>query len=64
MYLENLITDATQPQRLGRFWEAVLGGERLTDEPEGYETRLAIAGGLGDSTTTQRRSQRSSLTCR
>jgi predicted enzyme related to lactoylglutathione lyase len=45
MYLENLITDATQPQRLGRFWEAVLGGERLTDEPEGYETRLAIAGG-------------------
>lgn len=45
MYLENLITDAVEPRRLGRFWEAVLGGEPLTDEPEGYETRLAVEGG-------------------
>jgi hypothetical protein len=45
MYLENLVTDALDPQRLGRFWEAVVGGERLTDEHEGFETRLAIAGG-------------------
>ena len=33
------------PQRLGRFWEAVVGGERLTDEPDGFETRLTIEGG-------------------
>ena len=26
MYLENLVIDAVDPQRLGRFWEAVLGG--------------------------------------
>jgi hypothetical protein len=45
MYLENLVIDAVQPQRLGRFWEAALGGERLTDEPEGFETRLTIEGG-------------------
>lgn len=45
MYLENLVFDAVDPQRLGRFWEAALGCERLTDEPEGYETRLSIEGG-------------------
>ena len=45
MYLENLLIDAVEPQRLGRFWEAVVGGERLTDEPDGFETRLTIDGG-------------------
>ena len=45
MYLENLVFDAVDPQRLGRFWEAVVGAEQLTDEPEGYETRLTIDGG-------------------
>ncbi len=45
MYLENLVFDAVDPQRLGRFWEAVVGGERLTDEPEGFETRLTVEGG-------------------
>jgi hypothetical protein len=45
MYLENLVFDAPEPQRLGRFWEAVVGGEQLTDEAAGYETRLAIEGG-------------------
>jgi hypothetical protein len=45
MYLENLVVDAVDPRRLGRFWEAVVGGEQLTDEPEGYETRLAVEGG-------------------
>ncbi|HSE07112.1 MAG TPA: VOC family protein [Nocardioidaceae bacterium] len=45
MYLENLVFDAVEPQHLGRFWEAVVGGERLTDEPEGFETRLAVEGG-------------------
>ena len=45
MYLENLVFDAVEPQRLGRFWEAVIGGERLTDEPDVFETRLTVAGG-------------------
>jgi hypothetical protein len=45
VYLENVVMDAIEPQRLGRFWEAVLGCERLTDEPEGFETRLTIEGG-------------------
>jgi len=45
MYLENIVMDATEPQRLGRFWEAALGCERLTDEPDGFETRLTIEGG-------------------
>ena len=45
MYLENLVVDAVEPQRLGRFWEAAVGAEQLTDEPEGYETRLTVAGG-------------------
>ncbi len=45
MYLEKVVFDALEPQRLGRFWEAVLGTERLTDVPEGFETRLAIEGG-------------------
>jgi hypothetical protein len=33
MYLENLVVDANEPQRLGRFWEAVLGSERLSGVP-------------------------------
>ena len=45
MYLENLVFDAVDPQRLGRFWEAVVSAERLTDEPDSYETRLAVEGG-------------------
>ena len=45
MYLENLVLDAVEPQRMGLFWEAVVGGERLTDEPDGFETRLAVEGG-------------------
>ena len=45
MYLENVVVDATDPQRLGRFWEAALGTETLTDEPDGYETRLTIPDG-------------------
>jgi Glyoxalase-like domain len=45
MYLENLVFDAVEPQRLGPFWEAVVGGERLTDEPGIFETRLTIEGG-------------------
>ena len=45
MHLENLVVDAVDPQRVGRFWESVLGCERLTDEPDGFETRLAVEGG-------------------
>lgn len=45
VHLENLVMDAVDPSRLGRFWEAVLGGERLTDEPDGFETRITVGGG-------------------
>jgi hypothetical protein len=45
MHLENVVVDAVDPQRLGRFWEVALGTERLTDEPDGYETRLTVDGG-------------------
>ncbi|WP_088320122.1 VOC family protein [Kineosporia sp. R_H_3] len=45
MFLENLVVDAVDPGRVGRFWEAALGGETLTDEPEGFETRLEVEGG-------------------
>jgi hypothetical protein len=45
MYLDNLVFDAVQPQRLGHFWEAVVAGVRLTDEPDAFETRLTIEGG-------------------
>ena len=45
MYLENVVVDAVEPQRLGRFWEAVVGSARLTDEPDAFETRLAYEGG-------------------
>jgi len=43
--LENVVVDAADPRSLGRFWEAALGTERLTDEPEVYETRLSVEGG-------------------
>ena len=45
MYLENIVFDATDPQALGRSWEARLGTEQLTDEDAGYETRLAVPDG-------------------
>jgi hypothetical protein len=45
VYLENLVIDALDPQRLGRFWETALGCERLTDGPDGFETRLHFGGG-------------------
>ncbi|WP_028643292.1 VOC family protein [Nocardioides sp. URHA0020] len=45
MHLENLVIDALEPQRLGTFWEELLGTERLTDEPDIVETRLAIEDG-------------------
>ena len=45
MFLENLVFDAAEPQRLGRFWERALGTTTLTDGPDGFETRLALEGG-------------------
>jgi predicted enzyme related to lactoylglutathione lyase len=45
MYLENLVFDAVEPQRLGRFWEAAVGAETLTDESDAFETRLTVEGG-------------------
>ncbi|MHA7294524.1 VOC family protein [Arthrobacter sp. HLT1-21] len=45
MYLENIVIDAAEPQRLGRFWEAALDGDRLTDEAGIFETRLSLDGG-------------------
>lgn len=45
MHLENVVVDAREPQRLGRFWQAVLGSEPLTDEPGIFETRVAFGGG-------------------
>lgn len=45
MHLENLVVDAVDPQSLGRFWEAVVGGEPLTDAPGIYETRLDFGDG-------------------
>ena len=45
MKLENLVYDALDPSVLGAFWEAVVGGERLTDEPGIVETRMSVDGG-------------------
>lgn len=45
MYVENIVFDAVDPQLLGRFWEAAVGGEVLTDEPDIFETRLHSDGG-------------------
>jgi len=45
MHLENIVFDAPEPRLVGRYWEAVLGTEPLTDEPGGYETRLAVPDG-------------------
>ncbi|MFC7375710.1 MULTISPECIES: VOC family protein [unclassified Brachybacterium] len=42
MFLENIGIDATDPVRLGRFWEAALGTTALTVEDEVYETRLPL----------------------
>ena len=45
MYLQNVVVDARNPRRLGRFWEALLGCATLTDEERAYETRLVVPGG-------------------
>lgn len=45
MYLENVVSDAVDPARLGRFWGAALGGATLTDVPDVFETRVVVDGG-------------------
>ena len=45
MYLENLVLDALDPMRVGRFWEALLGARTLTERPEVFETRLTVPDG-------------------
>jgi hypothetical protein len=45
MFLENLVFDAVEPRRLGQFWEEALGTQTLTDEADGFETRLSVPGG-------------------
>jgi hypothetical protein len=45
MDLENLVLDARDPATLGRFWEALLGGTTLTDEPDAFETRISVEAG-------------------
>lgn len=43
--LENLVVDARDPHRLGRFWAAALGADTITDEPDLVEARLHLADG-------------------
>lgn len=45
MHLENVVVDAADPRRLGRFWEALLGTSTLLDDPHDFETRLTVEGG-------------------
>lgn len=43
MRLENIVWDARDPHRLGRFWAAALGAEPIADEPDGFEARLTLS---------------------
>ncbi|MBR7742100.1 VOC family protein [Phycicoccus sp. BSK3Z-2] len=45
MELENVAIDACDPGLLGAFWEGLLGGTRITDEPDLVETRVVAPGG-------------------
>ncbi len=45
MRLENIVWDARDPHRLGRFWTAALGAEPMTDEPDLVESRLHLGDG-------------------
>ncbi len=40
--LENIVWDARDPHRLGRFWAAALGAELMTEEPDLVEARLHL----------------------
>lgn len=45
MYLENVVFDAADPQRVGRFWQALLDAEQLSDGAAGFETRVPMGEG-------------------
>lgn len=45
MYLENVVVDAREPQRVGPFWRDALDLEVLTDTPQLYEARLRVPDG-------------------
>lgn len=45
MLLENITLDALDPRVVGAFWEELLGGRRITDEPDLVEVRLEVPGG-------------------
>jgi hypothetical protein len=45
VHLETVVFDAIDPQAFGRFSETALGTETLTDEADGFETRLAVPDG-------------------
>jgi hypothetical protein len=40
--LENIVWDARDPHRLGRFWAGALGAQVITDEPDLVEARLRL----------------------
>jgi hypothetical protein len=42
--LENIVWDAPDPHRLGRFWATALGAESITNEPDLVEARLHLTG--------------------
>jgi Glyoxalase-like domain len=41
--LENIVWDARDPRRLGRFWAAAVGTETITNEPDLVEVRLRLS---------------------
>jgi hypothetical protein len=43
MRLENIVWDACDPRRLGRFWAAALGAEPMSDEPDSFEARVVLS---------------------
>lgn len=45
VHLESVVVDATHPRTLGRFWETALGSQTQADEPDWFETRLAVPDG-------------------
>ena len=49
MYLENLVLDAADPQRLGRFWEAVVGASETVlknQRKNQFATRVELSGSV------------------
>lgn len=45
MQLENLVFDAVDPVRLGRFWAEALGAEPMLQEDNDFEARLSVPDG-------------------